>query len=118
MRGARGKDRGDGLVFCWGGFWTGEGLHGDRGGGARGDDGSVGRGEVRLEEGGVAATAVPGTGGAGDAVYGGGGAGGPSDAKSRTGRPVPPGSGWHGRGQAGGGSAAESGDRMRAHGGN
>src|ERR1019366_7010816 len=107
----------DGLVFCWGRFRTEQGLHGDRGGGAGGDEGGVGRGDVRLEEGGVATTAVPGTDRAGDAVYGGGGTGGASDALARSDRPMPAGSGWHGSGPARGRSAAEGGARLRSDGG-
>src|ERR1035437_5053040 len=107
------RRRRDGLVFRWGGFRTEQGPYGDRGVGAGGDEGGVGRGDFRLEEGGESATAVPGADGAGDAVYGGGGAGGPSDAMARVGRPVPPGGGWHGGGQAGSGSTAEGAARLR-----
>ena len=72
---------------------------------------------ARLEEGGVAATAVPGTDRAGDAVYGGGGTGSTSDALARSDRPMPAGSGWHGSGPARGRSAAEGGARLRSDGG-
>src|ERR1035437_6073344 len=97
----------EGLVFRCGGFRTEQEPDGDHGAGAGGDDGGVGRGDVRLEEGGVAATAVPGADRAGDAVSGGGRAGGPSDALARTDRPMP----------AGGGSAAEGGASLRSDGG-
>src|ERR1035441_4214349 len=67
-----------GAVFCWSGFRTEQGRDGDCGAGAGGDDGGVGCGDVRLQERGESTGAVPGTGAAGDTVYGGGGAGGPN----------------------------------------